>query len=910
MNPTPFGKYYLLEQIGAGGMAEVFRAKAFGVEGFERLVAVKRILPSVAADHEFIRMLIDEAKLAVQLNHANIAQILDLGMVDDSYYIALEHVHGRDLRTLFERCRQQGSPMPIAQACFIAMKICEGLDYAHNKRDYAGHDLQLVHRDVSPQHVLVSFDGEVKLIDFGVARAAGKGAKTQADILRGKAGYMSPEQVLGIVVDRRSDVFACGIVLYELLTGERLFVGETDFSTREKVRNVEILPPSTFHRGVGNELERIVLKALAKDPEERYQNAIDLHDELKAFTWAHSHTCSRNQLAEWMQQTFASELQAESAKLESYRKLGPAMVSTPGAASPTERDSTQPIPLEISQLPQSLAGTPVDGNTTIDTSLSTENGTSAGAETASASGPAGAAGGSDLRWEEDELDTQIFDDDTDGGPRRGNKGVRPSGLAIHVGGGAATEDLSATLQGWEGGPIVTMSPSIASALTNAGQATFTTPSAQLPAAAAPARVPALGPGPLIYATPVPEAPVVPPTSPAQPTRTARLLPYVAIGGAAFVFAAVLATVGFRSRPTPGEEPPSQAAADPDTGFDLYVTPAGVTTWRLDGDVRTDRLPSRIRGIAPGAHQLAIDAPPGFLSQRQTITLVQGTTPKIEIVLDPIAGMKGTFQSTPPGAKVTLIIDGSREPLGKSPATASLDPRKTYQVLFEMPGYVSVNRPIAFSGSVHELINVELEPVSATGGTQLQAGVHVEPSAAVAPSGAATVGPAASSATQVASVGNVAAAQTAAVPNVAAAKPAATPKTVAAATPAAASKAAAVAKPVAASKTATAAKSRSVAKPSSASNSSALAKPDTSPAKVGEKRLGTLFLGSKPPCEIFVDGASTGKYTPQKDLRLTAGKHRITLINTDLGVRESFVVDIRSGQVHKVIKDFSSKIQAK
>src|SRR5690349_13566038 len=304
-------------------MAEVFRAKAFGVEGFERLVAVKRILPNIAEDKEFIRMFIDEAKLAVQLNHANIAQIFDLGVVDASYYIALEHVHGRDLRGMFDRCRALGEPMPVSQACFVVMKVCEGLDYAHNKRDQAGRELHLVHRDVSPQNVLTSFEGEVKLIDFGIAKAAGKGAKTQAGILKGKFGYMSPEQVRGLPIDRRTDIFSCGIVLYELLTGERLFVGESDFSTLEKVRNVEILPPSTYNRKIPDELERIVLKALAKDVEDRYQNAIDLHDELQAFVYTAGEFYSRKDLAAWMKRTFAKEIEDETIKLEQYRQLKP-----------------------------------------------------------------------------------------------------------------------------------------------------------------------------------------------------------------------------------------------------------------------------------------------------------------------------------------------------------------------------------------------------------------------------------------------------------------------------------------------------------------------------------------------------------------------------------------------------------
>src|SRR5688572_12237205 len=174
--PIPFGKYYLLDRINVGGMAEVFQAKAFGLEGFERIVAVKRILASIAEDKEFISMFIDEAKIAVQLNHANICQVFDLGKVSEAYFIAMEYVSGQDLRAIFDRCKQRmpdGAPvMPIAQSCFIVMKVCEGLDYAHNKKDAVGNDLRLVHRDVSPQNILISYEGEVKLIDFGIAKAA------------------------------------------------------------------------------------------------------------------------------------------------------------------------------------------------------------------------------------------------------------------------------------------------------------------------------------------------------------------------------------------------------------------------------------------------------------------------------------------------------------------------------------------------------------------------------------------------------------------------------------------------------------------------------------------------------------------------------------------------------------------
>ena len=369
--PIPFGKYYLLDRINVGGMAEVFKGKAFGVEGFERLVAVKRILPNIAEDEEFITMFIDEAKIAVQLQHANIAQIFDLGKVDDSYFIALEYVHGRDLRAIFDHLNRAEAFMPMAQACFIVMQVCEGLDYAHNKRDAQGRELNLVHRDVSPQNVLIGYEGEIKLVDFGIAKAAGKASKTQAGILKGKFGYMSPEQVRGLPVDRRSDIFALGIVLYELLTGERLFIGESDFSTLEKVRNVEILPPSSFNKKIPAELERIALKALAKDVEDRYQNAIDLHDDLQAFLYSVGEFYSRKDLSAWMKKTFADELAEENAKLEQYQNI--------------DRVEATPTPAPR------------------------RGGSGVGAAGDRKGSGLKAVGSGPLEWDDEELETQIFD---------------------------------------------------------------------------------------------------------------------------------------------------------------------------------------------------------------------------------------------------------------------------------------------------------------------------------------------------------------------------------------------------------------------------------------------------------------------------------------------------------------------
>lgn len=315
--PVRFGNYLLLERVNVGGMAEVFKAKAFGIEGFERLVAVKRILPNIAEDAEFVTMFIDEAKIAVQLNHANIAQIFELGKVGDSYFIAMEFVDGKDLRVLLDRARQPrtgpsgesripGGPVPEAIACHIVMKICEGLDYAHNKRNASGERLNLVHRDVSPQNVIVSYEGEVKIVDFGIAKAVGKVSKTQSGILKGKFGYMSPEQVRGLPLDRRSDVFTVGICLYELLSNRRLFLGQSDFSTLEKVRNVEVLPLSSYVPDISEELERIVLKALAKNVEDRYASTGDLCIDLQAYALRNGVLCTQNQLSEYMHKTFAT----------------------------------------------------------------------------------------------------------------------------------------------------------------------------------------------------------------------------------------------------------------------------------------------------------------------------------------------------------------------------------------------------------------------------------------------------------------------------------------------------------------------------------------------------------------------------------------------------------------------------
>ncbi|MEM7449055.1 MAG: protein kinase [Myxococcota bacterium] len=325
----PFGKYLLLERIAVGGMAEVFLAKSFGHEGIEKLLAIKRILPTMAEDHDFIEMFIDEAKIAGHLTNANIVPIFELGKIGESHYIAMEYVWGKDMLQIVNRFRRLRKRMPPAMVASIASKLCEGLEYAHNKSDRQGTPLNLVHRDISPQNILVSYEGRVKLIDFGIARAASRTTKTQAGVLKGKFGYMSPEQVRGLRIDLRSDLFALGTCMYEMLTSERLFVGESDFTTLEKVRNAAVAPPSTVVP-TPEELDTIVMKALARDPAQRFQSAGELQRALQRFLMNQRPPFTTSKLSSWMKTAFASEMREEKERLDGYAEIGhPSVVGTP-----------------------------------------------------------------------------------------------------------------------------------------------------------------------------------------------------------------------------------------------------------------------------------------------------------------------------------------------------------------------------------------------------------------------------------------------------------------------------------------------------------------------------------------------------------------------------------------------------
>ncbi|MDC4226074.1 MAG: protein kinase [Candidatus Manganitrophus sp.] len=306
--PIRFGKYLLLDKIGTGGMAELFLAKQTGLSGFEKSVAIKRILPHLTQGSEFIAMFINEAKLAALLTHQNIVQIYDLGNVDQCHYIAMEYIMGKDLRTVINHGKSKNIPLSIGDALLIVSKICSALDYAHRKKDLNGNDLHLVHRDISPQNILVSYEGEVKLVDFGIAKAAMGGQETKTGVLKGKLAYMSPEQAWGKPVDGRTDLFALGIVLYEAVTGERLFSGNDEISILEKVRKAEVPPPTQLNPAIPPELEAILKKAMAKEPEDRYQTASEMEMALEDLITKKGYAFSSLSLSHYMQALFAEEI--------------------------------------------------------------------------------------------------------------------------------------------------------------------------------------------------------------------------------------------------------------------------------------------------------------------------------------------------------------------------------------------------------------------------------------------------------------------------------------------------------------------------------------------------------------------------------------------------------------------------
>jgi serine/threonine protein kinase len=313
--PEAFGKYFLVDKIATGGMAEIFKAKAFGHGGFENLVVIKRILGHLGENEEFVEMFVDEAKVSVALQHANIVRVYDFGKVFDNYFIAMECVDGKDVRGILRKLARKRRYLPIDFAVYIAHEVCRGLAYAHTKTDLRGHPFGIVHRDMSPSNVLVSYEGDIKIADFGIAKAEQNTYNTADGVLKGKFEYMSPEQARGEQLDARSDLFSVGIILYEMLTGRRLFKGESDVATLEAIKAAEVGPPSAVTPRVPEALDRIVLRALSADREDRYPSAAALQEELHALLDKPLDTTSA-ELAAFMRDLFAEDIASELARLE------------------------------------------------------------------------------------------------------------------------------------------------------------------------------------------------------------------------------------------------------------------------------------------------------------------------------------------------------------------------------------------------------------------------------------------------------------------------------------------------------------------------------------------------------------------------------------------------------------------
>jgi len=323
--PEPFGKYYLVDKIAVGGMAEIFKAKSFGHGGFEKLLVIKRILPHISANEEFVEMFVDEAKVSVALQHANIVQTYDFGKVLDNWFIAMECVDGKDVKALLRKLAQRRRFLPIEFGVYVAHEVAKGLDYAHRRTNLQGHELGIVHRDMSPSNVIISYDGEVKIADFGIAKATTNAYTTKDGVLKGKFEYMSPEQALGQDIDRRSDIFSCGIILYECLTGRRLFKCESDVKTLEAIKACNLDPPSALNPSIPARLDEIVMRALARRREDRYAEARELQNDLLEFLYPATPDLVRQSFAHFLKELFSEEIAAERQRLEEGTRIALAL---------------------------------------------------------------------------------------------------------------------------------------------------------------------------------------------------------------------------------------------------------------------------------------------------------------------------------------------------------------------------------------------------------------------------------------------------------------------------------------------------------------------------------------------------------------------------------------------------------
>ena len=300
-------RYRVLKRLASGGMAEVFVAESAGIEGFKKQVAIKRVLPALSRKEQFIAMFLDEARLSAHLSHSNVVSVFDIGVGDGTYFIVMEYVEGADLKNVMDHRKKIEQPVPVEEAVFIATKICQGLAYAHELTTADGRPLNIVHRDITPANVLITKYGEIKIVDFGLAKASSQLAESDQGVIKGKFGYLAPETVLELGVDHRVDVFAVGIILWEMLSGQRLFLGKTDYATVQAVARAEIPPLSEINPAVPQELEWILAQGLARDKEARYPTARDFGRDLTRFLYRYGRPVSEYEVAELVRATMGLE---------------------------------------------------------------------------------------------------------------------------------------------------------------------------------------------------------------------------------------------------------------------------------------------------------------------------------------------------------------------------------------------------------------------------------------------------------------------------------------------------------------------------------------------------------------------------------------------------------------------------
>ncbi len=305
-----FGKYLMLDKLAVGGMAELFRAMITGMQGFEKIIAIKKILPHLATEEELVNSFIAEAKLAALLHHQNIVQIYDFGSLDGSYFIAMEYLLGKDCKIINRQAKKHKKPLGVEYALYICSRICSGLNYAHNLKDFQGKPLNLIHRDISPPNILITYEGDVKIVDFGIAKAANQNTMTQMGMIKGKIAYMSPEQAGAKEIDKRSDIFSTGIILYELVTGEKMFTGDT-MQILTKVREGKYSLPEQTDEKIPSAVFDIINRALAQEPAKRYQSCSDMLADIEKCLADNRMRPSAQGLAIYMKDLFAAEISEE-----------------------------------------------------------------------------------------------------------------------------------------------------------------------------------------------------------------------------------------------------------------------------------------------------------------------------------------------------------------------------------------------------------------------------------------------------------------------------------------------------------------------------------------------------------------------------------------------------------------------